>query len=45
MTTQEVDSANLAVAAAIISAVPILVLLLVFQRQISRGLSAGAVKG
>lgn len=45
LTTQEVDSANLAVAAAIISAVPILVLLLVFQRQIIRGLSAGAVKG
>lgn len=45
LTIQEADKANLAVAAAIISAIPILILLIVFQRQIIRGLSAGAVKG
>jgi sn-glycerol 3-phosphate transport system permease protein len=36
---------NLAFAAAIIVAVPILVLLVLLQRQIVRGLTAGAVKG
>jgi len=33
------------VAAAIIASLPILALLVVFQRQIIRGLTAGAVKG
>jgi sn-glycerol 3-phosphate transport system permease protein len=36
---------NLGVAAAVVVALPILVLLLIFQRQIVRGLTAGAVKG
>ncbi|MCC6225426.1 MAG: carbohydrate ABC transporter permease [Microthrixaceae bacterium] len=36
---------NVGVAAAIIASVPILVLLIVFQKQIIRGLTAGAVKG
>ena len=39
------DQFNIGVAAAVICALPILVLLIVFQRQIIRGLSAGAVKG
>lgn len=43
--TSNVDKLNLGVAAAIVVAIPILVLLLVFQRQIVRGLTAGAVKG
>lgn len=43
--TSSVDTLNLGVAAAIVVAIPILVLLLVFQRQIVRGLTAGAVKG
>jgi sn-glycerol 3-phosphate transport system permease protein len=36
---------NLGPAAAIIAAIPVLVLLIAFQRQIIRGLTAGAVKG
>jgi len=36
---------NVGVAAAIIASLPILVLLIVFQKQIIRGLTAGAVKG
>ena len=39
------DQFNIGVAAAVICALPILALLIVFQRQIIRGLSAGAVKG
>ncbi len=42
---QQPDRLNLGVAAAIISAVPVLVLLIFFQKQIIRGLTAGAVKG
>jgi len=38
------DQLNLGFAAAIIAAVPVLVLLLVFQKQLIRGLTAGAVK-
>ncbi|MEI2640011.1 MAG: carbohydrate ABC transporter permease [Microthrixaceae bacterium] len=36
---------NLSFAAAIVAALPLLVLLIFFQRQIVRGLTAGAVKG
>lgn len=38
------DQLNLGFAAAIIAAVPVLFLLLVFQKQLIRGLTAGAVK-
>ena len=39
------DEPNLLMAATIIAAIPIVILLLVFQRQLVRGLTAGAVKG
>jgi sn-glycerol 3-phosphate transport system permease protein len=39
------ESANIAVAGALIAAAPIIVLLIFFQRHIVRGLTAGAVKG
>jgi len=39
------DQINLVMAGTVIAAVPIFVLLLVFQRQLVRGLTAGAVKG
>jgi sn-glycerol 3-phosphate transport system permease protein len=42
--TQEVAQANISVAAALVAAFPVLVLLIAFQRQIIRGLTAGAVK-
>jgi sn-glycerol 3-phosphate transport system permease protein len=43
--TENPDQLNLGFAAAIIAALPLLVLLIFFQRQIIRGLTAGAVKG
>ena len=39
------QTANVGPAAALIAALPIVVLLILFQRQIIRGLTAGAVKG
>lgn len=42
--TQEVAQANISVAAALVAAFPVLVVLIAFQRQIIRGLTAGAVK-
>jgi sn-glycerol 3-phosphate transport system permease protein len=42
---QNIDETNIGFAAAIIAAVPILVLLILFQRHLIRGLTAGAVKG
>jgi sn-glycerol 3-phosphate transport system permease protein len=42
---QQPDRINLGVAAAVIAALPVLVLLIFFQKQIIRGLTAGAVKG
>jgi sn-glycerol 3-phosphate transport system permease protein len=39
------DQINLVMAGTVIAAVPIFILLLVFQRQLVRGLTAGAVKG
>ncbi|MFS8481303.1 MAG: carbohydrate ABC transporter permease [Acidimicrobiia bacterium] len=41
----DVANANVGVAAALIVALPVVALLLAFQRQIIRGLTAGAVKG
>jgi sn-glycerol 3-phosphate transport system permease protein len=40
-----IDSPNLVMAGTLIAAVPIVAVLLVFQRQLVRGLTAGAVKG
>jgi sn-glycerol 3-phosphate transport system permease protein len=42
---QNLDAPNLVMAGTIIAAIPIAVVLLVFQRQLIRGLTAGAVKG
>ncbi|HZB71868.1 MAG TPA: ABC transporter permease subunit, partial [Acidimicrobiales bacterium] len=41
----EIANANEGVAAALIVALPVVILLIAFQRQIIRGLTAGAVKG
>ena len=41
----DVANANVGVAAALIVAIPVVLLLIAFQRQIIRGLTAGAVKG
>jgi sn-glycerol 3-phosphate transport system permease protein len=43
--TSNVDRLNLVMAGTTIAAVPILIVLLLFQRQLVRGLTAGAVKG
>jgi sn-glycerol 3-phosphate transport system permease protein len=40
-----VDRGNIALAGALIAAVPVLVLLIFLQRQLIRGLTAGAIKG
>jgi sn-glycerol 3-phosphate transport system permease protein len=45
LTATSIDQVNVTVAGTVIAVVPILVLLLVFQRYIIRGLTAGAVKG
>jgi sn-glycerol 3-phosphate transport system permease protein len=42
---QNIDETNLGFAAAIVAALPILVLLILFQKHLIRGLTAGAVKG
>lgn len=42
---ENINQLNLGFAAAIIAALPILAILLVFQRHLIRGLTAGAVKG
>ena len=42
---QALDTPNLLMAGTIIAAIPIAVVLLIFQRQLIRGLTAGAVKG
>ncbi|MFM7068444.1 MAG: carbohydrate ABC transporter permease [Actinomycetes bacterium] len=42
---EQVDQLNVGFAAAVIAALPLLVLLIFFQRQMVRGLTAGAVKG
>lgn len=45
ITATDIASANVGVAAAVIVALPVLLLLVAFQRQMIRGLTAGAVKG
>jgi sn-glycerol 3-phosphate transport system permease protein len=45
VTTSTADQMNVGVAAALLAAVPVLVVLILFQRHIVRGLTAGAVKG
>jgi sn-glycerol 3-phosphate transport system permease protein len=45
LTASSVEQFNVLVAGTVIAVLPILVLLLVFQRHIIRGLTAGAVKG
>ena len=42
--SSEVTNANQAIAAALVAAVPVAIVLVAFQRQIIRGLTAGAVK-
>jgi sn-glycerol 3-phosphate transport system permease protein len=45
VTGQRLDQLNIPFAAAIVASIPVLVLLIAFQRQLIRGLTAGAVKG
>lgn len=45
LSQSQLDRPNLVMAGVIIAAVPIVVILLLFQRQLVRGLTAGAVKG
>jgi sn-glycerol 3-phosphate transport system permease protein len=45
LTTERVDELNIAFAGAIIAALPLVFLLVFFQRQMVRGLTTGAVKG
>ena len=43
--TSRIEQSNIPVAGAVIAAVPIVIVLILFQRHIVRGLTAGAVKG
>ena len=43
--SSNIDQINLIMAGTVIAALPIFVVLVVFQRQLVRGLTAGAVKG
>ena len=45
VTSQRLDQLNIPFAAAIVASIPVLILLIAFQRQLIRGLTAGAVKG
>ena len=45
VTKSTADQLNVGVAAALLAALPVLVVLILFQRHIVRGLTAGAVKG
>lgn len=45
LAASNLDELNLVMAGTVIAAVPIIVILLLFQRQLIRGLTAGAVKG
>ncbi len=45
LATERIDELNLAYAGAVIVAIPLILLLIFFQRQMVRGLTAGAVKG
>lgn len=43
--SRALDTPNLVIAGTVIAAIPIFLVLLIFQRQLVRGLTAGAVKG
>ena len=45
VTNSTADQLNVGVAAALLAALPVLIVLIAFQRHIVRGLTAGAVKG
>ena len=45
LTSQSLETSNYAFAGALIAALPVIFLLIVFQRHLIRGLTAGAVKG
>jgi sn-glycerol 3-phosphate transport system permease protein len=45
LTTTRVDESNLGAAGALLGAIPVVILLIAFQRHIVKGLTAGAVKG
>lgn len=45
LSARTVDQSNLGLAAALIAAIPVLALLILLQRHLVRGLTAGAVKG
>jgi sn-glycerol 3-phosphate transport system permease protein len=45
LATADLDKPNLVMAGTLIAAVPIFAVLMIFQRQLVRGLTAGAVKG
>jgi sn-glycerol 3-phosphate transport system permease protein len=45
LATADLDKPNLVMAGTLIAAVPIFLVLIIFQRQLVRGLTAGAVKG
>lgn len=45
LASQEIDRLNVVFAGTVIAAIPMFVLLVLFQRQIIRGLTAGAIKG
>ena len=45
LTSQSLETSNYAFAGALIAALPVVFLLIVFQRHLIRGLTAGAVKG
>ena len=45
LSTADLDKPNLVMAGTLLAALPIVVLLIFFQRQLIRGLTAGAVKG
>lgn len=45
LSKSNIDQPNLVMAGTVIAAVPILIVLVVFQKQLVRGLTAGAVKG
>ena len=45
VTNSTADELNVGVAAALLAALPVLIVLILFQRHIVRGLTVGAVKG
>jgi len=45
LTTTQVDESNLGAAGALLGAIPVVIVLIAFQRHIVKGLTAGAVKG